>query len=194
MEISYFEDDINALDRMMIIALFGGFSIFLSSIEYLLPRPLPFFRYGLANITLLLAIRFFSFKDLFLLTLIKVLGLGILNGTFASYVFVFSLLGSLGAFGSMWSIERICREHVSLIGISVVGALVSNVIQIICAVWYIFGEQAWIIAPYLLLLGSISGLIIGLVSQFYWNKSWILGALYKRYRVNNEGNLKPLTS
>lgn len=181
MDISRFNNDINALDKVMIIALFGGFSIFLSSIEYLLPRPLPFFRYGLANITILLVIRFFCFKDLLLLTMIKVLGLGILNGTFASYVFVFSLLGSLGALIAMWGMERLFRQYVSLLGISVVGALISNVIQIICAVLYIFGEQAWIIAPYLLLLGSISGLVVGLVSQFYWNRSRVLESLCIRY-------------
>ncbi|MCK5201492.1 MAG: Gx transporter family protein, partial [Spirochaetales bacterium] len=31
------------------IALFAAFCIFLSTVEYLIPKPFPFFRLGLAN-------------------------------------------------------------------------------------------------------------------------------------------------
>jgi heptaprenyl diphosphate synthase len=37
-------------------ALFGALSLFLSAIDYLLPKPLPFMRIGLANLPLLLAL------------------------------------------------------------------------------------------------------------------------------------------
>lgn len=175
------QESIKRLDRMMIIALFGAFCIFLSSIEYLIPRPVPFFRYGLANIAILLVIRVFSFKDILLLSMIKVLGLGILNGTFASYVFVFSLLGTLGAVCSMWGVQRVLGKRLSLLGISVVGALFSNLIQIACAVLYVFGVQAWVIAPYLLLLGMIASVFIGILAQIYWNKSSVLEQIFLNY-------------
>lgn len=183
---STYEKNNIQLDRITIIALFGAFCIFLSSIEYLIPRPIPFFRYGLANIAVLLVIRVFSFRDILLLSMIKVLGLGILNGTFTSYVFVFSLLGTLGAVCSMWGIHRLCGAYLSLLGISIVGALASNLIQISCAVLYVFGMQAWIIAPYLLLLGLVASVFVGIIAQIYWNKSSILERIFLRYD-NDEG-------
>lgn len=177
-----------SLGKIHTIALLAAFSLFLSSIEYLLPRPIPFFRYGLANIAILLVIQEFSFKDICMLALLKVLGLGILNGTFASYVFLFSLLGTFGAVITMYCCAKWFRNRIGRVGISVAGALVSNLIQIILAVYYIFGTQAWIIAPYLLLFGICSGGLIGLFSQYYYLHSQVLPGIWKQY--HNDSALK----
>lgn len=186
MQSSTISIDYRHLDRIQIVALFAAFSFFLSSIEYLLPRPIPFFRYGLANIAILLALREFKYGDLFLLSLLKVIGLGILNGTFASYVFVFSFFGTMGSLLCMWGLKRIVGNYVSLIGISVAGAFISNSIQILCAVVYVFGKQSWVIAPYLLLLGMFSGVLIGIFAQYYWNKSTVLHQIFVCYRNVSE--------
>ena len=44
-----------------IIAIFGACSLFLATIEFLFPKPLPYMRLGLANIPLLIALRLFRF-------------------------------------------------------------------------------------------------------------------------------------
>ena len=55
------------------IALLGAFSMFLSTIEYLFPRPIPFMRLGLANLPVILALEILPAPSYFLLVLMKVL-------------------------------------------------------------------------------------------------------------------------
>ncbi len=170
------------LSRISLIAFFGAGSLYLSSIEYLLPRPMPFFRFGLANIAVLLIIKDFLFRDAFIVVILKVIGLGIINGTIVSYVFVFSFLGSIAGFLSMWACKEILQDKVSLIGMSMIGASISNIVQITAAVFFVFGRSAWIIAPYLFVLGAVSGLFVGMMAQYFSLRSQIVHALRKRYK------------
>ena len=66
------------------------------------------------------------------------------------------------------------KKQISLIGVSVIGALVSNAVQILLAIIWIFGSSAWIIAPVFLGMGSLSGLVVGLVADYFSrNSRWI---------------------
>ncbi len=180
-ETSIYKGENIQISRALLVPLFAAASLYLSSIEYLLPRPVPFFRFGLANIAILLAIHSFSLRDLCVLVILKVLGLGVLNGTIASYVFVFSLLGSSSGLILMYVISQVKTTHISLIGISVIGAMGSNMVQILCAIFYIFGRNAWIIAPYLFMLGIISGYIVGAIAQYFTLNSKFLPRILQSY-------------
>lgn len=171
------------LSRPAIVALFAAASLYLSSVEYVLPRPVPFFRFGLANIPLLLALRFFSFKDILVLVLLKVAGLGILNGTIASYVALLSLAGSLSGALVMYALARAAKGALTHIGVSVAGAMASNGVQIAFAVLYIFGSSAWVIAPYLLALGLLSGFMVGVIAQYFERTLASLDVLAARYSL-----------
>ena len=87
----------------------------------------------------------------------------------------------MGAFIVMSILAKKCSKHITLIGISVAGALASNIIQILLAIVFVFGMQAWIITPYLLSLGLISGTVIGIFSQYYWNSSRTLHKILQQY-------------
>ena len=63
------------------IALLGAFCLFLSTIEYVIPKPLPFMRIGIANLPLMLALDIFPFRTFLVLTGIKVLGQALITGT-----------------------------------------------------------------------------------------------------------------
>ncbi|MDR0486770.1 MAG: Gx transporter family protein, partial [Treponema sp.] len=91
-------------------ALLGGLCLFLSAIEYLIPKPLPFMRIGLANLPLLLALDIFSAKYFFLLAALKILGQGIIGGTFFSYVFLFSLAGTFSSAVLMYIARKVAGE------------------------------------------------------------------------------------
>ena len=43
------------------IALLGAFCLFLSTIEYMIPKPMPFMRIGIVNLPLMLALDIFPF-------------------------------------------------------------------------------------------------------------------------------------
>ncbi len=167
----------NEQARFDIIAILGALSMFLAVIEYLIPKPIPFLRIGLANLPILIALRIFPFHQLILITALKTFGQALVNGTLASYVFLFSIAGSFSSLVIMFFFSRILRNAISLIGVSVMGALASNLAQSALAAIFIFGEQAWLIIPPLLIAGSISGTIVGGLGNHFWHRSQWIGKI-----------------
>ncbi len=166
---------------MELIAFFAALCLFFATIEYLFPKPFPFFRLGLANLPVLLALNVFPVPMVLLLVLLKVLGQGLVNGTLASYVFLFSLGGSFASAFVMIGAHRLFGSRISLVGISLFGALASNVVQIYLSIQFIFGIAAWIIAPLFLGLGAASGLVVGLFANRFSQRSRWYRRILARY-------------
>jgi heptaprenyl diphosphate synthase len=162
-------------ERLDLIAFLGATCLFFATIEYLFPKPFPFSRLGLANLPVIISLKLFSPGYVLLLVLLKVLGQGLINGTLASYVFLFSLGGSFASAFIMLAAQRLFGDRISLVGISVFGAIASNVVQIYLSVRFIFGLTAWIIAPPFVALGVASGFAVGLFAQKFWEQSRWLG-------------------
>jgi heptaprenyl diphosphate synthase len=167
------------IKQQSVLALLGALCLFLSTIEYLIPKPLPFIRIGIANIPLMLAIDLFPLSSFFLLVILKVLGQAIITGSLFSYVFLFSLGGTLASALGMYLLRKLIgMKNISFIGIGIIGALLSNGVQIILAWIFIFGSSAQFIAPPLLLLGLITGLLLGIFCQSFSERSrWYARAL-----------------
>lgn len=165
-------------DQRKLLAFFGALCLFFAAVEYLFPKPVPFFRLGLSNLPLLIALDFMTFRQLALLVAIKVLGQGLLNGTLASYVFLFSAAGSLASLLVMVPLHRILKDRISLVGLGLFGALGSNLVQVWLSVTFIFGPAAGVLAPIMLGLGTGTGLAVGLLAQHFKNHSrWLPGIL-----------------
>jgi len=158
------------------LALLGSLCLFLSAVEYLIPKPLPFMRIGLANFPLLLALGIFKQKDFFLLALIKVLGQGIINGTFFSYVFLFSLAGTFSSAAVMYGVYALFgKKHLGFAGIGCAGAMASNAIQLVLARYFIFGPALRYMAPPFLASGFITGIALGIICEYFCRHSiWYL--------------------
>ncbi|MDR2534846.1 MAG: Gx transporter family protein [Treponema sp.] len=150
------------------VALLGGFCLFLSTIEYMIPKPLPFMRIGLANAPLLIALDIVSFKYFVLLTLIKLFGQAIITGTLFSYVFLFSLVGTWVSAGFMYLLRRtLSPKRISFIGISLIGAFFSNGSQLALARFFIFGEGIRFLIPPFLGAGIVTGMTLGLFCETF---------------------------
>lgn len=170
-------------DRRELAALLGGLCLFFSTIEYLVPKPVPYIRLGLANIPILLALDLLPVGYIFLVTAVKVVGQGLLNGTFASYVFLFSMAGSVASTCVMIAAHRIGRASISLLGISILGALTSNAVQILLSIVFIFGANARIIAPVFLGFGTASGIAMGVFTLvFVKRSSWYRG-IHEKFSI-----------
>lgn len=159
-----------------------------ATVEYLFPKPVPFFRLGLANLPILLALDFLPLPLLGVVVLLKVLGQGLINGTLASYVFLFSLAGSLAAGVVMVVSHRLFRDRIGLVGISLFGALASNIVQVLLSIGFIFGAGSWVIAPLFLSLGSISGLVVGVIAERFRQRSRWLARIRSEVRAAREGD------
>ena len=168
-----------------VTAWFAALCFFLSTIEYLIPKPLPFLRLGLANLPVMLAIGILPFRQFCALILIKILGQGLIGGTLFSYVFAFSAVGTVSSALVMLALKKAFPRGASFVGISVAGAFASNASQLALARWFIFGESAWYIAPPFCAVGVITGAILGLFANRYAaHSSW--------YRNVKEGKLEAL--
>ena len=154
------------------LAMLGAFCLFLSTIEYMIPKPLPFMRIGLANLPLMLAMDIFPFPAFLVLTGIKVLGQALVTGTLFSYIFLFSLAGTALSAVSMYALRRILgRDRITFIGTGAAGAMISNTTQLGLAWLFIFRSSVVYIAPPFLGAGLITGIALGLFCEMFARRS-----------------------
>lgn len=158
------------------LVFFSALCLFLSMVEYAIPKPLPFMRLGLANLPVLLAFSKMTVGNVALLVATKTVVQGLISGTIFSYVFLFSAAGSSAAavgmgllyYGFVRGRER---PLVGLVGMSLAGALCNNGAQLLVARFLFFGTAARYIAPLLLCSGMITGLLLGIFAQRFVSKS-----------------------
>lgn len=154
-----------------LVPVFGALCFFLSAVEFVIPKPLPFLRIGLANVPLILALDVLSFPAFLLLAVIKIFGQAFISGTLFSYLLFFSAAGTLGAALTMYALHKMPRKILSLAGISMGGAFVSNTIQLFMGRYFIFGEGIWYMLPPFLCIGAITALVLGLVCETFTAES-----------------------
>ncbi len=147
--------------------------LFLSAIEYSIPKPVPFFRLGLANLPLILGLYILPSKEYFELAALKILGQNLITGSLFSYICLFSLSGTISAALTMFILHRLFyrRKLISNVGISTGGALANSLSQIFIARMVLFGENTKFIAPLLLLMSLITGILLGVFTESFCRKS-----------------------
>ncbi|MCH5290468.1 MAG: Gx transporter family protein [Treponema sp.] len=156
-------------------AFFAALCLFLSAVEYAIPKPLPFLRLGLANMPILLAIKKMPVQKVLVLVGLKILGQACISGTLFSYIFLFSAAGNLASGLVMMVLCRLfyARGFISTVGLSLAGAFANSKAQLICSNAVLFRENTKYIAPLLLCSGFLTGLILGLfVARFEKMSRW----------------------
>lgn len=170
------------------IALLGGLCFFFSAIEYMIPKPLPFIRLGLANFPLLLALDLMPFSSFMILAGLKVTGQALISGTLFSYVFLFSMGGTFASALFMYALRRgLGKERIGFIGVSVAGAFASNGVTLVLARFFVFGAGIIYAAAPVLALGIITGALLGAASEHF-----IRNSLWYAQAENSEFKTSPL--
>ena len=156
-----------------LIIIFTSLCLYFSAIEYVIPKPFPFMKLGLANLPILLSLPILNFFEYFLLVVLKVLMQAVLSGTLFSYVFLFSFAGSFASGISMYFLYKIFKnnKNVSFLGISLCGAMFNNIAQLGVSRIVLFGENTRYIAPVLLITGFVTGIALGIVAVITEYKS-----------------------
>ena len=154
------------------LALLGAFCLFLSAVEYMIPKPLPFMRLGLANLPLMLALDIFPFKTFLVLVCIKILGQAMITGTLFSYIFLFSLTGTFFSALFMYFLRRVFgKERITFIGIGTAGAMISCSTQAALGWFFIFRENVRYIVPVFLGTGLVTGIALGIFCETFARRS-----------------------
>ena len=115
---------------------------------------------GLANIVVVVALYTIGGKNAGMLSLVRVLLVGLTFGNFA--MMLYSLAGAVLSFIMMYIAKR--TKKLSITGVSVVGGVFHNVGQIIVAIFVLETSQLIYYLPFLIILGTISGVVIGILS------------------------------
>ena len=149
------------------IALLSAYALALHAFESLIPMPIPWMRIGLANIISLTTLVLFGFRAAMMVTLIRVMVASLFTGSFLGPGFILSLGGGLSGVLAMGTVSYLSRGLFGPVGLSLVGALFHNLTQLFLAYALFIQKQepVLIITPVLMLIGTVTGLVNGLISD-----------------------------
>ncbi len=150
--------------RQRNLALLAGLSVALYTVENLIPLPIPWLRIGIGNVGVLLALYMLSPMDGFLVLILKIVVGSLFSGRFLSPFFLFALGAGVSSYWIMVFFKTILRNKVSAIGISAIGGAAHNTLQLgIAYLIVVRSLNVFYLAPLLIILGTISGVIVGIV-------------------------------
>lgn len=161
--------------RIATIALFVAMAISLHWMESFIPRPAPFFRFGLANIMTLCTLYAFGGPWSIFVAVSRVFIASALTGSIFSPTFAFSLCGGLAAGLCMWAMPK---SRFSPIGVSVGGAASHMLAQVFIAMILVSHTFLMHVLPLFLLVSVLTGVINGYLVII------IIDVMNKRQRVS----------
>lgn len=150
----------------LLIALALGLS-FLDSL-IILPIPLPGIKLGLANIITLYLLLCSTPINALMVLAARILLASFLYGGVTSLIY--SSIGGLLAFLTMWALKRLYPKRLSAAGLSMAGAVMHNTGQI-CAACLLLGDTApFSYLPLLILAALITGALMGVLATVIFER------------------------
>ena len=148
--------------KIAYLGLLIALAFVLSYIEVLLPLNIgiPGAKVGLANIAIVVALYTNGSKNAFMLSIVRVILVGFTFGNLA--MMMYSAAGAVLSFAMMYIGKR--TKKLSITGVSVLGGVFHNVGQIIVAMFVLETKQLVYYLPFLIVIGTISGVVIGIIS------------------------------
>jgi heptaprenyl diphosphate synthase len=148
------------------VAVLSAYALALHGFESLLPTPIPWLRFGLANIITLVALVLYGFRIAMTVTLIRVVLASIFLGTFLGPSFMLSFSGGVASTAAMGLVYAVFGDIFGPVGLSLIGAFFHNIAQLTLAYFLFIQriEPVLFIAPVIILIGTITGLANGTVS------------------------------
>ena len=152
--------------RIVLLALFISQALVLSIVESWIPLPIgiPGVKLGLANIVTMIVIVFFGFRDAVIVTILRTALASIFGGGFI--IFLFSVTGGLFSTLVMAILYKKASRLMSILGISIAGAVAHNVGQLVMASIQMKDYNVMTYLPILLISGVIMGCFIGFCTTY----------------------------
>lgn len=150
--------------RVAVDAMFAALALMLTFVESVIPIsgfvPIPGFRLGLANVSVMTALFYSGRVDALGVALVKVFVSTMLFSNPMS--FMFSFAGTVFSLSALMLFSYSRKELFGFIGFSVISAVFHNCGQVAVAV-VVFGTPALSFVPYLLLASLVSGVFTGIL-------------------------------
>lgn len=147
------------------IALCGvmtALAIVFGYVEHLIPLPFGVYgmKLGLPNLVVVIMLYALNRYTAFTINMVRIILCSILFGSFTS--FWYSIVGGILSFILMALLSK--SKKISPMGVSLCGAVMHNIGQIIVAVFLMEEIRIAFYLPVLLITGAITGAIIGLIA------------------------------
>ena len=149
--------------KIAFLGLFVALAFVLSYIEYMLPLNIgiPGAKVGFANLVVMVALYTVGEKNAIALSLIRVVLVGLTFGNIS--MMMYSLAGAALSFIVMVIAKK--TGKLSVMGVSVLGGVFHNIGQIIVAMLVLETESLIYYLPFLMVIGTITGVLIGFVAN-----------------------------
>ena len=155
--------DIKVKNRVAYFGVFTALALIFSYIETLVPISfgIPGVKLGLANLIIVIALYKIPLREVYVLSIVRVLLSGVLFGNYFSIAY--SLAGGLLSLTVMALLKK--AGGVSVIGISIAGGVCHNIGQLVVAMIVVETFAMSYYMPVLLVAGLITGFLIGVVAD-----------------------------
>ena len=153
------------MKKYMRLVMLLSFSIVLSILESFIPLfngYIPGLKLGLANIIVLIVLYKYDTKDVFFVSILRVIVVGLMRTGLFSVNFFFIFFVALFSAVSMILFKK---TKLSMIGVSVVGSIFHSIGQILIVILLLKNNNMIYYLPWLLLFSIPTGLFVGYVSK-----------------------------
>lgn len=159
--------DLERVRRNTHLALLVALASAVHTIEAAIPSPIPWLKFGFANILTLTAISLYDFWAGLTVAFLRIMVGSLIIGSFLTPSFFIGLSGGIASAVVMGISYRFFRGIFSLVGISVLGAYASNLAQIgTVYLLFIRHSEVFMLLPVFLGFGLITGIINGIGGEF----------------------------
>ena len=155
--------------KLALIGVLAAVAMMLSYIEALIPpvySAVPGIKLGLANIAVIFALYSVDPKSAAFISLVRVALSALLFGSVMSFIYSFS--GAVLSLAVMILLKK--SALFSAVGVSVAGAVMHNVGQVLCAVIILGTAEIGYYLIFLSVSAVVSGVLVGLVSALLIKK------------------------
>jgi len=159
--------------RVSRLGLLSATAVILFVVESLAPRPLPWMRLGLGNLPVLLALLAYGYRPALAVSLLKLFLGGLFGGTLGGPATLIGLVAGTCSLTAMAAVRCWTPRAFSIVGVSILGAVVHQLVQLVVAAQYIGHFALFSLVPLALITGLVTGGGIGLL------------ALWSRRRLGN---------
>ena len=152
--------------KLILLSLMVAYSLALYILETFIPNPLilifPGAKLGLSNIITLICLIIFGFKDTFFVLTVRIILSSIFAGPISTLLF--SIAGGYLSLLGMFFATKI--PGFSNVGISLLGAILHNIGQLLMASFIIKNISIMTYLPFMLGASLVTGVFIGIVVNF----------------------------
>lgn len=150
-------------NRVAYFGVFTALALIFSYVETLIPISfgIPGVKLGLANLIIVIALYKIPLREVYVLSVVRVLLSGVLFGNYFSIVY--SLAGGMFSLTAMALLKK--TGGFSIMGISIVGGVCHNIGQLVVAMAVVETLAISYYMPVLLTAGLITGFLIGVIAN-----------------------------